>query len=219
MWSFGGNQIFLIAIAILLGSGFAGFVYYESKTPALAEDLVTIQRFAREERNLYGAARAPITIVEFSDYECPYCAKLHPDLKRIIDESDGAIAWEYRHLPLRIHELALPAAIASECVAEHISRDAFWEFTNTLFDNQTLMSEEYIEKTALELGLTTEALDSCKVDPSLLKRIETDTEVARALGGTGTPFSIIIYPDDSYKIVSGAVPYEQWQQFLNVYEK
>lgn len=52
------------------------------------------------DRNLYGSPRADITIVEFSDVECPFCARVHPTIERLVDESDGQINWEYRHLPL-----------------------------------------------------------------------------------------------------------------------
>lgn len=215
MWSNANRQSVLIAAAIIIGSAFAGFVYYESQTPALAEDLVTIQRADASDRHIYGSSRAPITIVEFSDYECPFCSKLHPDLKRIVDESDGQIAWEYRHLPLRIHPLAVPAAIIAECVTNNIDDEAFWTFSNIVFENQPTLTEAYLRETAQSLGVTDTELQACENDPSIAKLIQADSEAAESLGGSGTPFSVIIYPDNSYKVVSGAVPYEQWLPFLN----
>jgi len=219
MRSVSTSQSVLIAAAILIGAAFVGGVLYQAKTPVLAEDLVTIQRLEASERHIYGSTRAPVTIVEFSDYECPFCARLHPDLKRIVDESDGQIAWEYRHLPLRIHPLAAPAAIVSECVAKHHGNDAFWEFTDNLFVNQSALTAEYITKAGKNLGLTEEQLERCKSDPQIAKLITNDSETATALGGSGTPFNIIIYPDNSYKVVSGAVPYEQWLPHITSYDE
>ncbi len=208
------HQNLLIASAIIIGSAMAGLVYFEMRTPVLAEDLVTIQRLDAKERHVYGSPRAPTTIVEFSDYECPFCSKLHPDLKRIVDESDGQVAWEYRHLPLRIHPFALPAATMAECVSTHVDPEAFWQFTNTIFEDQAALSETYLKETGKSLGLSDEEIESCVHDPNIAKRILDDAETAASLGGTGTPFSVIIYNDNTYKVISGAVPYEQWLPYL-----
>lgn len=77
---------------------------------------------------------ADVTIVEYSDFECPFCARFHPVLEQVVAESNGSVAWVYRQFPLtQIHEHAFERAIASECVAQIKGNDAFWEYANLLF--------------------------------------------------------------------------------------
>ncbi|MCA9351575.1 DsbA family protein [Patescibacteria group bacterium] len=83
-----------------------------------------------------GSDDPQITIIEYSDLQCPFCSQVHPTLSRIVDENPN-VAWVYRHLPLSsIHPQAMPAAVASECVATNEGNDAFWEFADTVFENQ-----------------------------------------------------------------------------------
>lgn len=77
---------------------------------------------------------AKVTIIEYSDFECPFCARFHPILERIISESNGSIAWVYRQFPLvQIHQHAMERAIASECIAKIKGNDAFWKYGDLLF--------------------------------------------------------------------------------------
>ena len=76
------------------------------------------------------------TVIEYSDFECPFCSRVHPTLDRLAEENDN-VTWVYRHLPLSFHPQALPAAIASECVAQEEGNDAFWQFADTIFANQS----------------------------------------------------------------------------------
>jgi len=81
-----------------------------------------------------GDRSAPVMLVEYSDFECPFCAQFHPTLEKALDDFDGQVAWTYRHFPLTsIHAEALPAALASECAAELGGEDAFWDFADSLF--------------------------------------------------------------------------------------
>ena len=81
--------------------------------------------------HVYGNAEAPIVIIEYSDYECPYCGKFQPDIKQVVDGSNGGIAWIYRHWP--IHAGSLDKIVAAECVAKLKGNDAFWKYTDLLF--------------------------------------------------------------------------------------
>ena len=77
---------------------------------------------------------AKITIIEYSDFECPFCARFHPVLERVVSESNGSIAWVYRQFPLtQIHQNAMDRVIASECVAQLKGNDAFWKYADLLF--------------------------------------------------------------------------------------
>ena len=79
--------------------------------------------------------KAQVTLIEYSDFECPFCARFHPTLKKIVSESNGNIAWVYRSFPLtQIHQYAMERAIASECVATIKGNDAFWQYADLLFN-------------------------------------------------------------------------------------
>lgn len=81
--------------------------------------------------HIIGGATAPITIIEYSDYECPYCARFHPVLEQVVSESNGSVNWVYRHWP--IHQNSMAKLVAAECVAQLKGNDAFWKYTDLLF--------------------------------------------------------------------------------------
>jgi hypothetical protein len=81
--------------------------------------------------HVLGNPNAKITIIEYSDYECPFCKQFHPTLERIVKESDGNVKWIYRHYPL--HQNSVERLVAAECVAEIKGNDAFWKYTDLLF--------------------------------------------------------------------------------------
>lgn len=176
----------------------------------------TPKREVEELRRIYGNPDADTTIVEFSDFECPFCARLHPTLKQVVDESEGAINWEFRHLPLTSHPGALPAAIASECVGDLAGNDSFWSFVNTLFANQRALTASFLESEAIKLGVDSEAYRSCLVSEEIAQRVDTDLQTAVAQGGSGTPFSVIEFADGATKSISGALPYQNWVQALGI---
>tara|TARA_B100001179_G_C18513536_1_gene369634 strand:- start:114 stop:884 length:771 start_codon:yes stop_codon:yes gene_type:complete len=88
-----------------------------------------------------GAENASIQIIEYSDLECPFCSRIHPTLEQVVANNDNVV-WAYRHLPLdSIHPQAMPAAIASECVAREEGNEAFGTFIDTIFENQDKLSK------------------------------------------------------------------------------
>lgn len=202
------------AAAIFLGCGLVALAIMHSGMPFFGAAEIDLSINRSDNQLVYGSKDAAITIVEFSDFECPFCARVHPTIERVVDESDGAVNWEYRHLPLSFHALAWPAAIAAECVAEQQGNEAFWQFSETLFTHQSQLSNDYIAATANTFGVTTADLVACAEDATIIETIETDMAVAKAYGGNGTPFSVIVYADGTTKPVSGALPYEHWQSLI-----
>lgn len=109
----------------------------------LPEDFVSpdkdlIRDFDPKEDHYKGSKNADIVIYEFSDFECPFCSRVHPTLNNVIEKYDN-VAWVYRHLPLNFHPQAMPSAIASECIAEEEGNDAFWSFADTIYADQSLL--------------------------------------------------------------------------------
>ena len=85
-----------------------------------------------ENEHIRGDKNAKISLIEYSDYECPYCKRFHDTPKQVLEEYEGKVNWVYRHFPLGFHATATPKAIASECVAELGGNDKFWEFSDIL---------------------------------------------------------------------------------------
>ena len=83
--------------------------------------------------HVYGNKNAAIVVFEYADLECPYCHAFHPTMKRIVDESNGTIAWVYRSYPLSFHAHAEVKAEAAECIAQAGGNDAFWKYTDVVF--------------------------------------------------------------------------------------
>lgn len=163
----------------------------------------------------FGSPEAPIVLVEYSDFECPYCAMVHPTLKRIVEESNGEVAWVYRHLPLTsLHPEAMPAALASECIAEQLGSTGFWAFADAMFADQKSMSATRYAALAGELGADQVAFNACMQSEKHLSKIEAQAREAQSNGGTGTPFTVVV-TSDTQMPVSGALPYAQFKAVIN----
>jgi protein-disulfide isomerase len=120
--------------------GISGALPYEQLKQAIAavntEGKTDIaMRAPSASDHIVGSPTAPIVLVEYSDFQCPYCKLIHPSLKQIVSESNGQVAWVYRQYPLyQIHPQATPAANAAECIASLGGNDAFWKFEQTIFE-------------------------------------------------------------------------------------
>lgn len=84
--------------------------------------------------HIYGNPKAPVRIIEYSDYGCSYCRKLHSTLEKIVNESNGSVSWVYRHLPISQESIA--KIITGECVSQIKGNDAFWKYSKLVFDMQ-----------------------------------------------------------------------------------
>ncbi len=132
-----------------------------------------------------GPDDAPVTIVEFSDYQCPFCSRAEPTIKRLLDRYGSQIRVVYRHYPLdRIHPRARPAAEAAVCVQE---QGRYWDFHERLFANQRALEDADLEQYASDLGIDMAAYAACLEKPETKARVQADTEAAERAGVSGTP--------------------------------
>jgi protein-disulfide isomerase len=224
---------FYVPISIILAGIFvAGALLYTQTTPAIGnlrvdsdpttarhevtpeKEISLVNPRRSDNRYVKGGEEPKVTIVEFSDYECPFCARVHPTIDRIVEESNGEVAWEYRHFPLPIHRNAMSSAIAAECVGELRGNDAFWNFSDFLFTNQRSLSENTYISGAESMGISATELQSCMTREDIKERIEEDMKIASTLGGGGTPFNVVVYQDGSIRAVPGALPYEQFKALV-----
>jgi protein-disulfide isomerase len=160
-----------------------------------------------------GNKDAKVVIVEFSDFECPFCAHLHPTVQRVVDENKD-VKWVYRHFPLSNHSKAFGAAVASECIAKLGGNEAFWSFTDSVFNNQRSLSNEFYLNFALQNGISENQFNSCLKDQEIAGNVRADLNEATASGGRGTPFSVIVTVEGELIPFSGAIPYEQIIQLV-----
>ncbi|HVZ76212.1 MAG TPA: DsbA family protein [Candidatus Paceibacterota bacterium] len=163
----------------------------------------------------YGSATAPITLVEYSDFQCPYCQMVYPTLKRLVDESNGQIAWVYREFPLvSIHPEAHGAALAAECINEQLGNDGFWKFADAIFADQTKMSAAYYAQLAAQFGADPAKFASCVSSAKYQSVLDQGTDEAEGNGGTGTPFTVVVGNGVQVPVV-GAQPYDNFVAVIN----
>lgn len=210
------NPSVAIVVAGVIIAGAILYARYNPSAPAAGgQQAAANVRPPQEGDHFYGSRGAPVILIEYSDFECPYCAGAYPTLKRLVDESQGAVAWIYRHLPLdRIHPQARPSALASECVAEQLGDDGFWKFSERVFSDQSAMSEAQYRGFARELGADLAQYDSCMSSKKYEAKIDADVEEAYSNGASGTPFTVV-YGYGVQTPVSGALPYEQFKAVIN----
>ena len=132
-----------------------------------------------------GPADAPITIVEFSDYQCPFCRRWHQDVyEQLLSAYPGQIRIVYRNLPLTsIHPDAMAAAQAAMCAGE---QDAYWTFHDKLFSSESLNTQTFLQY-AQDLSLNVDQFQACITDQKYKDAIQSDSEFAINMGIRSTP--------------------------------
>ena len=154
-----------------------------------------------------GLDTAPVTIAEFSDFQCPFCAKVHPTLKKIEDVYKDKVRIVWKHLPLSIHQHAMDAALAAEAAK---NQGKFWEYHDKLFANQARLDMNDLRQYAKELRLDVTRLEKDMLEPDLKKKIEADMAEAGALTVTMTPSFFI-----NGRFIPGAQPFEVLSKIID----
>lgn len=155
-----------------------------------------------DDDNIRGPKDAKVTIVEWSDFQCPFCSRFHPSLVQALAEYPKDVRWIYRHFPLEsIHPNARPSAEASECAAE---QDKFWEFADAMFAGQEKLGTAFYEETAGKLGLKLNQFKSCVSSRKYEAKVRAQESAGLAVGVRGTPGSFVNGIE-----LGGAVPYAQ----------
>ena len=158
-----------------------------------------------ENDHIKGELGADLTIVEYSDFQCPFCSRFHPTLQQVLTEYDGDVRWVYKHFPLtQIHPEALPSAEASECAAEQAGSEGFWAYADALFENQTSLGSDLYESLASDMGLNISQFRNCMEDHKYRDKVQADQTLGVKNGVTGTPGAFV-----NGQALKGAVPYEQ----------
>jgi protein-disulfide isomerase len=138
-----------------------------------------------------GSSDAPVVLVEFTDYQCPFCRRFHerswPEIKRRYVDT-GKVRLEVRDMPLQFHDAAMPAAIAARCAGQ---QGKFWPVFNALLDKPDALTKEGPRQAAMAAGVSLPEFEQCQRSTAVQRAIENDIEDAERIGVDGTPGFVI----------------------------
>jgi protein-disulfide isomerase len=153
-----------------------------------------------------GDKNAPVTIIQFAEFECPYCATANDTLLELMRRYKSKVRIAYVHLPLSFHKQAEPAAVAA--MAAH-NQGKFWEYNDILFANQDKLGEAFYVQTARELKLDMARFEKDRKDAKILEQVRQDARKANAIGVRGTPHFLI-----NGVALNGARPIESFEAVI-----
>lgn len=178
---------------------------------------VTDADFSRGNKN------AKVTLIEYSDFECPFCARFHPTMLQVMKEYGDKVNWVYRHFPLSFHPHAQKAAEASECIAKQKGQDAFWKYADAIFEENTKaggqLSDEIIQRVAESTGVNMTAFKSCLDSGEMKNKVTQIAAGGTQAGISGTPGTIILTNDGKADLIPGALTFDQVKAILDQYVK
>lgn len=191
------NIVYILIAVVIIGGGLAYFM--------LSKPSYTPGEFSPHVKGTGG-----IEVVEFSDFECPFCGRAEPTLQQIMTEYDGNVKLVYRHYPLPSHPFAQKAAEASECAADIGGNEKFWEYHDKLFANQNALQVPNLKRFASDTGLDSKQFDACLDSGAMASRVSFDENEGRDAGVTGTPTFFI----NGKKLV-GAQPFSEFKKIID----
>jgi protein-disulfide isomerase len=154
-----------------------------------------------------GTADAKVTIVEFSDFECPFCSKAEESVTQVEEKYAGKVRVVYRHFPLSFHSHAQKAAEAAACAEE---QGKFWEMHKQLFANQRALEVADLKSHAAAIGLDAAKFADCLDNSKTKAKVEADAKAGSEAGVNGTPAFFI-----NGKVLSGALPFSEFEKVIN----
>lgn len=170
--------------------------------------------------HIRGNPNAPIVIVEYSDFECPFCKNFHETMNKVMATygADGKVAWVYRNFPIKqLHPNAPKIAAASECVANLGGNEAFWKFADLIFGEREVNAQTDMSKIgdyAVQSGVDKTKFTACLDAGTYTAAIDASVTASMKAGAKGTPYSILMVGNQQ-GVVSGAQPYETVKQMID----
>jgi len=174
-------------------------------TVMLKAPVVEVATAGRPERG--GGANAPITIIEFSDYECPFCQRAEEVVDKVMAAYGNKVRLVFRNYPLPMHANARVAAEAASCAQ---AQGKFWEYHALLFKNQRALGKDKLGEYATQVGLDRAKFDKCLADQTFKAAVEQDMTDGAKAGVTGTPAFFI-----NGRMLSGAQPFDRFKAVID----
>jgi protein-disulfide isomerase len=171
----------------------------------LRPPVVEVATAGRPEKG--GGAKAPVTIIEFSDYECPFCGRAEQVIGKVMETYGNKVRLVFRDFPLPMHSDARPAAEAANCAN---AQGKFWEYHQKLFANQSALGEDKLKSYAEALGLDGAKFAQCLQEKPFRAAIDKDIADGAKVGVSGTPAFFI-----NGRMLSGAQPFEKFKEVID----
>lgn len=189
----------------------AGDVPAQPEEPAVGD-----LRAVTTDDHIRGPHTARITLVEYSDLECPFCQRFHPTLQQLVAEYPDDVRWVYRHAPLaQLHSKAPKEAEAVECAGE---QGKFWELTDKIFEVSPAnngLNLDTLPQLAQDVGVPNiSQFQTCLDTGTYAQHVQDDLTDAQAAGLLGTPYSVVLTSDGKKIPISGAQPYASVKQVV-----
>lgn len=166
-----------------------------------------------DEDYVLGNTDAPVTIIEYSDYECPFCARFHPTIKNVLADYADEVQFVYRHFPLQsIHPNAERAAVAAECIGEQTGAEGFYAFNDIAFEDPNVeFTASGLSEAASQIrGVNINEFETCLSENRYIEKVRAQQQGGVSAGVTGTPGTFI-----NGQLVSGAVPESNLRQIID----
>ncbi len=160
--------------------------------------------------HIMGNKKAKVTLIEYADFECPYCKQFHTTMKQAMEKYGDRVRWVFRQFPIEsIHSQARAEALASECAGE---QGQFWKFADILFANT--QGEDTLDLSKLQLyaaqaGVDVPTFNECYKTEKYAQKVDEDIADAQSAGAQGTPYTLLFDINGQVKPLSGAIPFSE----------
>jgi len=188
---------------------------------AATEKAKKVRRVTASRDHIYGNPNAPVSLIEYSDFECPFCKRFHPTAKEIIDSYGGKVNWVYRHFPLPMHNPgAQIQAEASECVNQLGGNEAFWKFADAIYARTQSNGQGFpvtqLAPLGKEIGLDEKRFQECLSSRKYASRVQEDIDEGEQIGVSGTPANFLLRNDTGDVVVKpGAQPIDDFKSAID----
>lgn len=196
----------------------------ETKAPASGNfdirplDALVMKSVSDADR-IMGDRNAPVKIVEYSDLECPFCKRFHPELQKLVNNYHGQVAWVYRQFPIdQLHVQARTEAESAECVFELGGNDAFWKYISAVYEitpSNDGLDLAILPVLAQSLGLDRQKFSDCLAGGKHKADVEASVQDAVAAGARGTPYSVIVTKSGKFIPFNGALSADKVKMLLD----
>lgn len=227
--------VLLVMSAFLLGSLWTKVQYLEKNSgsppvqaavqAAPQENQVVAQapsgkiKDVSNDERIRGNKNAKVTLVEYSDFECPFCKSFHPTMQELMKTYGDKIRWVYRDYPLPFHQNAQKEAEAGRCIAELGGNDAFWKYADAIFDrttaNGTGFALEKLGPLAAEVGVNQSSFQKCLDSGKYAQAVKDQITDGGTGGVNGTPSTFVVDAKGDTKLVVGAQPIDAFKTVID----
>ena len=218
------NHIMVPVSIIVAGAIIAVAVYFVNKKPISKSGTEPLSstdiRAVDGTDHILGNPNAPIKLIEYSDFECPYCKIYQTTLHQIMDDygAKGQVAWVFRHFPItELHSKALKEAEATECAADQGGNDAFWKYSDQLYavtPSSNGLDLAVLPQIAEQIGLDKAKFEQCLESGKFTDKIMAQRQEIMKTGAQGTPH-IVIEVQGSFLPLPGAQPIGSLRSAIN----